>query len=188
MKQRKFFLRQIIVISCFFSAMGIKFMRLALMIAAVCVLGGEGVAKAECTDPAAPQVNWRRCFHDGRDMNKVDLSGAMLRDGTFQRSNLSGAILKGADAYRAKFVSAQLVRTDFSGARLIEADFTRADLTGALLIGADLRSAKLVNADLRNADLTSARLERADLRNADLSGARWGEGRVCAPASIGQCN
>ena len=145
-------------------------------------------ALAECTDPAQPKVNWRRCYFDGRDLGGVDLSGAMLRDTTFQRAKLKVANLSEADRYRAKFVSADLPQVNFAGARLIEADFTRADLTGAVFREADLRNAKLVNAVLKGADFTGARLGGADLRHADLSGATWIDGkRVCAENSVGQC-
>ena len=141
-------------------------------------------AVAGCTDPAGPGVNWRRCYHDGRDLGAVDLSGAQLRDATFQRSSLEGGNLSDIDGFRAKFISAELAGVILDGARLFEAD-----LTGASLREADMRNAKLVNAILRDADFTGARLAGADLRNADLSGAIWVDGtRVCDEGSIGQCN
>lgn len=147
------------------------------------------VAFAECTDPAQPEVNWRRCYFDGRDLVGVDLSKAMLRDAAFTRATLDKANLGGADAYRAKFVSASLQGARFDGARLIEADFTRAELAGASFEEADLRNAKFVNAVLTRADFTGARLAGTDFRNADLSGATWVDGRrVCSEHSIGQCN
>lgn len=152
------------------------------------VLSVAGPAHADCTDFPQPEVNWRRCYHDGRGLQGVDLTGAMLRDATFQRSDLSYAVLTDADAFRAKFVSATLVHTVLDGARLMEADLTRADLSGASLRGTDLRYAKLVFADLTGADLTGAEFRRTDLRNADLSGATWIDGkRVCGEGSIGQC-
>jgi len=146
-------------------------------------------ARADCTDPAGPEVNWRRCYLDSRDLHAVNLEGAMLRDATFQRARLGQANLSKVDAYRAKFVSATMKGVRLDGARLIEADLTRADLTGATLIEADLRNAKFINADLRQANLTGARLSGTDFRNADVTGATWVDGkRVCAENSIGQCN
>lgn len=146
-------------------------------------------ALAGCTDPAAAEVNWRRCYLDGRDLPRADLRGAMLRDATFQRAMLEGANLANADAYRAKFVSADMKGAILDGARLIEADLTRAVLDGGTAKGADLRNAKLVGVSLVEVDLTGAQLGGADLRNADLSRAIWVDGkRVCAPNSIGQCN
>jgi len=147
-----------------------------------------GSAQAACTDPAAPAVNWRRCYMDGRDLKSAPLEGAMLREATFQRSDLTAARLAQADAYRAKFLSARMDGVVLDGARLIEADLTRAEMTGASLKEADLRNAKLVGAIMKGADLTGARLEGADLRNADLSGARWTDGRICGDASLGQCH
>jgi uncharacterized protein YjbI with pentapeptide repeats len=146
-------------------------------------------AAAGCADPAGPEVNWVRCYHDERDLSGVDLSRARFRDARFTRADLSSADLSGADGFRTKFVSARLVNTKFDGARLIDSDFTKADLTGASLVKADLRRAKLFRAILRDANLTGARLNGADLVNADLSGALWTDGKTrCAKGSIGQCH
>ena len=144
---------------------------------------------AACTEFPEPGVNWRRCYHDGRDLTGVDLEGAMLRDATFQRSTMKGANLSQVDGYRAKFVSTSMTDVRLDHARLIEADLTRADLTGASLVETDLRNAKMVNAILRDANLSGAKIEGTDFRNADLSGATWVDGsRKCAEQSIGQCN
>ena len=40
-------------------------------------------AVAGCTDPAAPGVNWRRCYHDGRDPAQKEYQASItfsLRD------------------------------------------------------------------------------------------------------------
>jgi uncharacterized protein YjbI with pentapeptide repeats len=148
-----------------------------------------GTALADCSDFAAPGVNWRRCLQDGQDLRGVDLSGATLDDASFKRADLSGALLAGADARRAKFVSATMHDVVLDEARLIRADLTTADLTGASLRDADLTNARLFRADLSKADLTGARLSNADLLRAVLSGATWIDGKtVCADNSIGQCN
>ena len=155
----------------------------------VLVMLSGNQASAGCADPAAPEVDWVRCYHDERDLSGVDLSGARLRDTHFTRADLSSANLSGADGFRTKFVSARLIKTKFDGARLTDSDFTKADLTGASLVKADLRRAKLYRAILRDADLTGAKLRGADLINADLSGALWTDGKTrCAKGSIGQCN
>lgn len=146
-------------------------------------------ARAACADPAAPDVDWVRCYFDERDLRGVSLIGAHLRDTRFTRADLSSADLSKADAFRTKFVSARLVKTKLDGARLTGSDFTKADLTGASLVKADLRRAKLFRSILRDANLTGARLSGADLINADLSGALWTDGKTrCAEGSIGQCN
>ena len=157
--------------------------------AAILLALSAETALAACTEFPEPGVNWRRCYHDGRDLTGVNLEGAMLRDATFQRSAMKGANLSQVDGYRAKFVSTSMTGVRLDHARLIEADLTRADLTGASLVETDLRNAKLVNAILRDANLSGAKIEGTDFRNADLSGATWVDGsRKCAEQSIGQCN
>ncbi len=155
----------------------------------VALLAGPGTARAACTDPPAPEVNWQRCAFDGLDLTGVDLSGARLRDGSFFRTDLSSSDLSKTSAFRAKFVNAALREVKLDGAKLSEADFTKADLTGASFKGADLRRARFFHAILRRVDLTDARLKGADLTRADLSGATWIDGkRVCAEGSLGRCN
>ena len=89
-----------------------------------------GTAFADCSDFAAPGVNWRRCLQDGQDLRGVDLSGANLDDASFKRTDLSGADLVGRWTPEAKFVSATMRRRRWQ-ARLIRADLTKADLSGA---------------------------------------------------------
>lgn len=165
--------------------------RSPILLAAAVVLAvlSAGPALADCTEAAQPKVNWRRCSLQGQTLTGADLSGAMLRDATFQRATLGEAKLTGADGYRAKFISVTAPGAVFDKARLIEADFTRANLTGASFREADLRNAKMVGASLARADLTGAKLSGTDLRDADLSGARWTDGtHICAESSVGQCN
>ncbi len=145
-------------------------------------------AQAACTSSPGPGVNWRRCYFDAQDLAGYDLTGAELRDATFQRSVLDGSTLIDADAYRAKFISASLSETNFTGARLQSADFTKANLRGADLSEADLRGARFVGADLAGANLTGAEVQDATFRNANLVGVIWIDGvRVCAEGSIGTC-
>jgi Pentapeptide repeats (8 copies) len=77
----------------------------------------------------------------GADLRNADLSGADLRN-----ANLSGAFLNGAN----------LRSTDLSGADLSGADLRRANLSGADLYGADLSGAFLRDAYLNDADLYGA--------------------------------
>jgi len=146
-------------------------------------------ARADCTDMAQPNVEWRRCYHDGRNLQGVDLQGATLRDTSFQRANLAGANLSGVNGFRARFVSANMQGADLTNADMSEADFTGADLSGASLKDANLRRAHFFRTILRGADLTGADLHMADLLHADLSGATWVDGqRVCGVGSIGLCD
>ncbi|MFM2148110.1 MAG: hypothetical protein RLZZ187_416 [Pseudomonadota bacterium] len=145
-------------------------------------------AIATCTDPAAPEVAWRRCLLDERDLSGADLTRAHMRDSSFQRTRLVGAKLVGADAFSARFVSADLSGADLTEATLREADFTRTLLRGATLTRADLRRARFFRADLTGADLTGADLNGADFSGAILDGARWTDGqRICAAGSVGTC-
>jgi uncharacterized protein YjbI with pentapeptide repeats len=153
-----------------------------------CLLMGGGPALAECADVAAPGVYWRRCLQAGQDLRGVDLTGATLRDASFERSDLTDAILVEVDARRAKFISSVLRNARLDGANLVRADLTNADLTGASLVGVDLTSARMYSADLSRADLTGARLASTDLLKAILAGATWTDGKtLCAEDSVGQC-
>jgi uncharacterized protein YjbI with pentapeptide repeats len=159
-----------------------------LLLVAALGLFAAGPAVAACTAPPAPEVDWRRCLLDGRDLAGADLGRAHLRDASFQRTRLPRAKLVGADATDARFVSADLSGADLSEATLREADLTRANLRGAKLVGADMRRARLFRADLSGADLTGAELTGADFSSAVLDGARWTDGqRVCAAGSVGTC-
>ena len=73
-----------------------------------------GPAFAGCTDPPAPEVEWRRCLLDSSELAGADLSRAHLRDASFQRAVLTEAKLPGADAQNARFVSADLSGADLS--------------------------------------------------------------------------
>jgi uncharacterized protein YjbI with pentapeptide repeats len=155
--------------------------------AAVCV-GAAGAALADCTDPALPGVDWRRCTMHSREFIDANLTGAKLKDGRFTRANFSNSNLSDIDGRRAKFIAAIARKTNFEGARLSGADFTDADLSKASFKGADLYRAQFQGAVLRGADLTGANTENADMLDADLSGARWVDGKtICAQGSIGQC-
>jgi hypothetical protein len=134
---------------------------LTLLILAATLAAGP--AFAACTDPPAPEVTWRRCLLDGRDLAGADLSRAHMRDSSLQRARLTGTKLVGADLTDARFVSADLTGADLTGATLREADLTRAVLKDAKLVRADLRRTRLFRADLSGADLTGAELAGADL-------------------------
>ena len=146
-------------------------------------------ARAGCTDPAAPAVDWYRCYMDSRQFLNVDLTGARLREARFNRGSLAGSDMTLVDGRRAKFLHTDLSTTKFDKALLSEADFTNATLEGASLKEADLRRARFFRANLKGADFTGADLTGADLQKADLSGAIWIDGTyVCAENSVGQCN
>jgi len=110
-----------------------------------------------CGKAAAPGVNWSGC-------------------------DKQGVLLRGADLTRGNLDYANLSLADLSGSRL-----AHVSLVGANLKAADLSNADLSNADLNNADLSAANLAAANLTGAVLDHAIWGDGRVCAVGSLGQC-
>lgn len=155
---------------------------------ACALLVPAGAARAGCTDQPRPGVEWIRCDLNERDYGGVDLSGAVLRDSVFTRSDFSGANLAGIDGRKTKFLSARLGKAVLDGAVLRRADFTRADLGGASLREADLREVRFFRADLRGADLSGAKIDGADLFRADFTGALWTDGEtVCGEHSLGIC-
>src|SRR3546814_15432537 len=102
------------------SASGVRRERAwALIALAVTMAAATGTeVRAGCNDPPGPDVEWRRCYLDGRDLRGADLTGAMLHDATFQRADLSNADLSGARASRATFMSAHLTGAKINGAVL----------------------------------------------------------------------
>ncbi len=165
-----------------------RYMRFVLFIIAL-LTGVPAAFAADCTASAAPQVDWQRCYMDGRAFVGHDLGQARLRETSFQRSDLSGANLSKVDGYRVRFISAVLKGAKLDDGLFSDADFTKTDLTGASLVRADLRRARFFRAVLRGADLTGAKTLGADFLEADLSGAKWLDGtRICAEGSLGQCN
>lgn len=118
-----------------------------------------GVVPAQplCGKAAAPGVNWSGC-------------------------DKQGMLLRGVDLTRSNLDYANLSRADLSGSRL-----AHVSLVGANLNTADLNHADLSHADLNNADLSAANLLAANLSGAVLDHAIWGDGRICAVGSLGQC-
>src|SRR3546814_19715231 len=92
---------------------------LALMLLALAPISE---ALAECTDPPAPGVNWRRCIFDRLELKNADLTGAKLRDASFFRADTSGAALAAVDPFRAKFSTPVLPRALFPLAFLPRTD------------------------------------------------------------------
>lgn len=115
-------------------------------------------------------VNWDGKDLSGRRLNRINLSGANLK-----QANLSGVQLRRANLSRAQLEQANLSGADLQQGRLQQANLTGANLTGANLLWARLDAAVLVRADLRGATLVSsrnvnahARLGHANLQEAHL--------------------
>lgn len=145
---------------------------------------------AGCTDPAQQNVDWQRCYFDGKSLSKINISGTntKLRDSSFNRADLSYANLEHVDGFRTKFITATLIETNFKNARLIDADFSRATLEKANFEGANLRGARFFRANAKGANFKNAEMQTADLSHANFSNAIWTDGRICKEDSIGQCN
>jgi uncharacterized protein YjbI with pentapeptide repeats len=155
--------------------------------AGLALLGGKP-AQAECSDPGRPGVDWRRCLFDRQDLSGIDLTGANLRDSSFNRADLSKSRLVDINGFGVKFLSTNLQNAVLDGARLEAADFTKADMTGASLKDADLRRASLFRAILKNSNLAGVQMRDTNTSFADFSGATWIDGKtVCAEGSIGNC-
>ena len=100
----------------------------------------------------------------GKEGNKIDLSGANLRNFNLTRTNLVKANLSSANLSEADLDSA-----DLTGANLVKADLSGANLTNASLAGADLSKVNLTNASLAGADLSGANLTNANLVDMNLA-------------------
>lgn len=132
---------------------------------------------ADCSDAAAPEVNWTACRQAHADLRQADLRGAQLKNSDLSGSDLAGANLAAADAAYAD---------------LEAVDLTLATLELSRLVGANLREARLSHADLRGADLQyadlrDARIDGARFDDARLSNAIWIDGRTCGDGSLGTC-
>ncbi len=110
---------------------GVK--RTSIYAATVALSLAATTANAACSDPAAPNVNWRDC-----DKSGADLTNANLRYADLARTNLSGA--------------------DLTGAILIEANLSYAGLDSTVLVGANLRDVNLTGADLAYANWSIGRI------------------------------
>lgn len=163
---------------------------LACLFLALGLLAAAGPpAWAGCPDAPTKGVDWGKCKKNGLNLAGVNLTGAVIRDASFNSGDLGKAVLAETDARGANFINTNLLGAVLDGANLRTADFTRADLRGASFKDANLWRARFFKADLREADFTGARVEETDFFEADLSGATWTDGEFhCAAGSIGQCN
>ena len=113
----------------------------------------------------------------GRDLRRIILARAKLREAHLEGANLRYTHLEGAILSRAHLEETDLRRIQAQKAKMSDIQLHEANLEHANLEGATLRRANLVEAHLRRihlerANLIDAQLERADLRNARLDEAR----------------
>ena len=98
------------------------------------------------------------------DLRKVNLNGADLAEGHFERTLFTEASLE-----RARLTSAYLKDTDLSGVNLEKASLVMAHLEGADLSGANLKEAVLAGAKVNDATFWGAHLEGAYLEDTKLT-------------------
>ncbi|HAD26838.1 MAG TPA: pentapeptide repeat-containing protein, partial [Alphaproteobacteria bacterium] len=67
-----------------------RFLCLGLSLFTLVVLATTA-AHAKCADPAAPGVDWRRCYMEGLPLAEATLPGAQLREARFNRADLARA-------------------------------------------------------------------------------------------------
>ncbi len=118
------------------------------------------------------------------DLRGIDLSGMVLSDCDFSRSNLSGANLSDTAINHAKFNHDNLEGADLTNCfvnkeacknshyfnRYQSPNFNDANLKKARFHGVNLSGANLRNVDLRDADFSGACLYGANFRDANLIG------------------
>ena len=89
-------------------------------------------------------------------------SGTEFESWNLERVDLSGAVLERANLYDARLGGA-----NFTDANLTDANLKMADLEGAIFVGAILEGASFGRADLADVNLTGANLNGAKLKKAD---------------------
>jgi hypothetical protein len=104
------------------------------------------------------------------DLNKANLSEAILISANLEKANFSRADLDEANLGGANLSGANLSGAILDRANLSGADLTEADLSGAKLRRATLDRAKLIEADLGGADLKGAMLIDTNLERTNLTG------------------
>jgi len=132
---------------------------------------------AQCSAPAAANVNWRNCQLVGLQSLNGILDGAVLANANLESANLMGTSLEKADLSYVNFRHANLSFVNLSRSKLIGADLRNADLNNVNFKGADLSYANLSGATLSN----------TNFKNAILKNTIWINGQTCTPESVGKC-
>jgi uncharacterized protein YjbI with pentapeptide repeats len=116
-----------------------------------------------------------------REKIKSALTGKTLYEGTFSsfkscleqavcdRVNLSGADLKNLNLTNACLDDSLLTGADFSGSNLAGANLSEAHLRGAQFCGSDLYNTCFSYADAKSCDFTDASFGATDISGTDLS-------------------
>jgi uncharacterized protein YjbI with pentapeptide repeats len=93
------------------------FGRTAFLAAALALsLTATSEAKAACSDPAAPEVDWSGCDKSNANLWNANLSGANLTDANLSYANLTDADLTYADLYGAMWPDGRVCAEGSMGA------------------------------------------------------------------------
>ncbi len=98
----------------------------------------------------------------GKQLSKINLKNANLKEVKFQFTNLNGAILDGANVQKAKLQEVNLQNASLESANLQNVNFFESNLQQANLQNANIQRAQF------NDDVL---LTQANLKGSDLSGA-----------------
>ena len=110
----------------------------------------------------------------------LDLRGATIRGKrNLDRVDLSGALLRGADFGESRLREARLVSADLRGASLVGCDLSGARLADARMSGLDASDGELARTDMRGVDLREAVLVGTGFWGADLSHALLMDATLC---------
>jgi uncharacterized protein YjbI with pentapeptide repeats len=105
------------------------------------------IAELDATDLSEAHLEHLRggvnIKNQGMGQDRLNLSGARLRNARMAGADINRALLRFADLSGADLRGANLFRTDFSGANLHGAELTGADIREAIFDGADLGDARL---------------------------------------------
>ncbi|MGE0109516.1 MAG: pentapeptide repeat-containing protein [Bdellovibrionales bacterium] len=113
----------------------------------------------------------------GRDLSRVSLQAALVRQGDFRQCIFRNADLRGSNFSKsnmvnAKFFNARLEPLMFEGGRSLKTSFKDANLRYANFSGADLRYVDFTGADLTAAILTDAHVKETIFDKAILTDAK----------------
>ncbi|MBN2328439.1 MAG: pentapeptide repeat-containing protein [Candidatus Omnitrophica bacterium] len=105
------------------------------------------------------------------DIGPIQLKGAYMVNGRFQKIGLKQADLTAADLRESNFKRARMENVRLDNACLVDADFSKAVIKKVSLSGACLRGVHFNKGSLEEVDFSDACLEGADFHEAKLIGA-----------------
>lgn len=122
---------------------------------------------------AGPGADFSNMKLKGKDLSRLDLTGANFAGTDFDHTFLSGSILVGANFEGARFEASNAYRADFTDANLSNVSFQ-----GTNAEEADFSGANLENADFSFTFLLNATFDEGVLETLKLNGARLPDGTL----------